>query len=258
MIHKKASKSYYFKPTRIIGEYILACLFCMVYEAVQEGGSVFNITKEFFLRILGIRSFESARYGWYVEMYIGLFLLIPYLNILYNNLQDKRSKQGLILTLLLLSGIPAVGNSLCFHIPWTMRYNDPSDFLKTLPSWWEMFYPVTYYMIGAYLSEYPLNLSKAKIGALTLIATLFVGTFNYLTNADKEFIYISFNNYESLFTVVLAVLVFSFFLKLDLQKMGPGVQKLLSHISGLCFAHTLFHMCLIGFFIRYLPEIWGF
>ena len=35
--------------------------------------------------IIYIFNFTACPNAWYLEMYIGLFLLIPFLNIIYNN-----------------------------------------------------------------------------------------------------------------------------------------------------------------------------
>lgn len=239
MRHKKATKAYYTKLIRILGEYILASLFCMAYTAVNQGGSASDMLKTFLLQSFGILSFEAARYGWYVKMYIGLFLFIPYLNVLYNGLQGKEQKQRLILTMLLLSGIPEVLNSVRFSLPWVMTFNDPSGFLTVFPDWWSGIYPIGYYFMGTYLSEYPLKLKKGKTIAWILVAVLLAGTYSYLHNMGKEFLYEPWQDHQSLFVVIPSVLVFHFFLQLDLSRVGCKGRKMLAVISDLCFCAYL-------------------
>ena len=48
--------------------------------------------------VFKLLDFTGAPYSWYIEMYLGLFLLIPFLNILYNNLASQRHKQILVIT----------------------------------------------------------------------------------------------------------------------------------------------------------------
>ena len=55
-------------------------------------------------------AFTGAPHAWYVEMYIGLFLLILFLNVLYHGLTSRRQKQVLILTLLAVTALPALTN----------------------------------------------------------------------------------------------------------------------------------------------------
>lgn len=239
MRNKKASKEYYLKLIRIVGEYLLASLFCMACLAFHHGTSLIDTIQIFLSQLLGILSFEAAEYGWYVEMYIGLFLFIPYLNILYNGLQGKQAKQRLIITMLLLSGIPEVLNSISFSLPWTMMYNDPSEGLKLFPAGWSSVYPITYYFIGAYLSEYPLQLSKAKHILLLMMSNLIAGTIGYIKSTGSIYVWGSWQTHESLFVVIQAVLVFGFFLQLDVSRIGTRGQKLLALVSDLCFSAYL-------------------
>ena len=43
-------------------------------------------------------NFYTCEYSWFVMMYTGLFLLIPFLNAMYNGLETKGQKQLLILS----------------------------------------------------------------------------------------------------------------------------------------------------------------
>lgn len=239
MRNKKATKEYYTKIIRIIGEYIMASLFCMAALAFHHGNGLYDIIRRFFLQILGIFSFEAAEYGWYVEMYIGLFLLIPYLNILYNGLVEKRAKQRLIITMLLLTSIPEALNSISFSLPWSMQFNDPTNVLKLLPNWWTAIYPVTYYFIGAYLSEYPPQLTKAKSLILLAVSNLISGTVNYLASKGDILAWGSWQTHQSLFVALQAVFVFTFFLQLDTRRIRARGQKFLSLISDLTFSAYL-------------------
>ena len=40
--------------------------------------------------VMRIFSFSTIPYGWYVEMWIGLFLMVPFLNILWWNCPSKK------------------------------------------------------------------------------------------------------------------------------------------------------------------------
>ena len=82
---KQLEKKYYGKISRIIITYILASLFCVLYSVVFLKQDL--TVKSVFLNIL---NFTAAPYSWYVEMYLGLFLLIPFLNIIYNSLPSRK------------------------------------------------------------------------------------------------------------------------------------------------------------------------
>ena len=88
--------------------------------------------------LLGIFNFTADEYAWYIEMYIGLFLLIPFLNIMYEGLKTKKNKQYLILTLLIMVSISPIINFI------TVR----NVKLEIIPNWWNSIYPLVYYFIG--------------------------------------------------------------------------------------------------------------
>lgn len=239
MRHKKATKEYYKKLIRILGEYLLASLFCMAFYAISDVGFSFDALRVFLLQIPGIFSFEAAPYSWYVSMYIGLFLLIPFLNILYNGLKSQKEKRLLILTMLLLSGIPDILNSVHITLPWTMIYNDPANVMCILPDWWSGFYPVTYYFIGAYLSEYPLQLPKIKSIIFIVLSNILVGSISFFICRGTTFIWGSWSSHQSLFVVTQAVLVFDLLMQIDVRRIGPQGQKFLSTLSYLSFSAYL-------------------
>lgn len=56
----------------------------MIYKNIAQG-DVFDL-KSF---ILGTLDFTGSNYSWYIEMYIGLFLLAPFLNLAYGKLKSK-------------------------------------------------------------------------------------------------------------------------------------------------------------------------
>lgn len=55
-------------------------------------------------------SFSTVPYSRYVEMYIGLFFLIPFLNTLYDSFQTRQEKQRLVVVFLFLTAIPGITN----------------------------------------------------------------------------------------------------------------------------------------------------
>ena len=67
------SRLYYIKRIKIIVVYILASIMCEIYNVIylHQNRTLLDCIK-------GILAFESAKYSWYVERYIGLALLIPF------------------------------------------------------------------------------------------------------------------------------------------------------------------------------------
>lgn len=234
LCNKKPVRSYYGKLTKTLAIYVMVCVCCIIYRliyaAVTKAGTVSipgQITKIF--------SFTCSPYCWYIEMYIGLFLLAPFLNILYRNLDGKKQKQLLLLTLLLLTALPDVVNIFRFSGPqWWLSPSTSTDYHHLLPDWWLSLYPVTYYFIGCYLREYPLKLKPGATGLLFALVCVAVGSFTYYRSDGQVFADGIWLNWGSLVCVVLAVLTFHFFLSLNYEKPGSraaGIFALISELS---------------------------
>ena len=92
MKDKKLSKKYYFSGgIRVLLIYLLDSVLFLSYNAIYNNGE-FNIK----YIIKSILSFDIG-YAWYIEMYFGLFLLIPFISfeyniICFNPLESDRNK----------------------------------------------------------------------------------------------------------------------------------------------------------------------
>lgn len=227
--NKKLEKSYYKRIGKIIITYVLASLVCVFY-------SVYYLHNEYTVRslILGIFNFTAAPYSWYVEMYIGLFLLIPFLNIMYNGLPSQKWKIWLVITFVILTSLPAAVNVFDLNsFDWFPLPASSPNMDQIIPDWWQYLYPVTYYYIGCYLSEYGLKINKLLNFILIIVWTVISGTFCFWRSYKSLFIWGSWCNYQSLWNVVLTVLVFAFIININYDKMPRILSKIIQKISGL-------------------------
>lgn len=231
---KRPTRQYYVKLGILFLEYALASLFCMVYQAYEDGNLPY-VHYYIYRTVFQVFSYDAAPYGWYMEMYIGLFLLIPYLNMIYHGLPDKKGKQGLLLTLLFLCAVPSLGNNLFLK-----DVDDAQNiYYHLFPQWWSQCYPLCYYFLGSYLKEYPLQLRKRTMVALIAVVFVTCGALEYVRNYGREFSWSISLTHESLPVVILTVLVFSLLLRIPNEKISSGTGNFLSRISGLCFSAYL-------------------
>jgi len=232
---RKPSLHYYKKITKTLGIYVLASVVCQAYKWVA-----YDLVVSFRDLIVDTLEFKAANYCWYVEMYIGLFLMIPYLNILYNNIQTKKEKQGLLLIMILLTCLPAVTNTYSFHDPhWWLNPSSSQYYQKILPSWWISIYPITYYFVGCYLNEYPVKLRKRTLFGLLVLFWIFNGSYNFYRSHNAPFIWGDWNSWESLLNLIQTVLVFELISKINCERFSPLVKKTLAKLSDWCFGAYL-------------------
>lgn len=210
---KELSLSYYKGILHTIGIYLIISIFCLIYKGTKGGQTITPL-----VGLQGILDFSADSYSWYIEMYLGLFLLIPFLNLIYNHLGTKREKQLLILTLFVLGTLPSICN--VYEI-------------KIVPAWWSGVWPLLYYFIGCYIREYPLKLSW--IWHLVLfVVVVFVSTkFNIYRSLDTVFESQLYNDWYGWQNVLSTTLLFSLLSKMNLEKLPVIVKRILYWISRL-------------------------
>lgn len=229
MSHKTLSRKYYSGISKTLIVFVLATLACMIFKAVHDNEPL--SLKSFILDTL---DFTGANYSWYIEMYIGLFLLVPFLNLAYNKLKNKRQKQVLVLTLVFLTIIPTLFNIFNFDNPaWWSDPKSSDTFAKLVPSWWMGFYPIAYYFTGCYIREYGIKLKTRSMLVLFLLAILIFGTFNFYRSYGTTFksgIYVYWYGFEP---YILSVLLFVLLSRIKTDNMNEKVKFVLWKVSDL-------------------------
>lgn len=211
MKNKTLSKKYYLGISRVLIIYLLDAVLYLNYNILY-----LNQQTDIKHIVYNILNFEIG-YSWYVEMYIGLFLLIPFINLIYNNLKSKKQKQILIMTMLILTSFQGI-----FNIKYSL-----------IPDWWTGIYPLTYYFIGCYLKEYKVNIKSLKNILLFLICLVISSFINIYISKGKTFVWGIHNEYSSILNVSTSVLIFILITNLDLQKLNIKLKKIITKLSEL-------------------------
>lgn len=224
---KKPTKAYFFKIAQTLGIYLLASLACAAYRFFFDRENF-----SFMGSVWGLFTFSTATYSWYIEMYIGLFLLIPFLNLIYNNLPNQKYKKLLVLVLLSLTALPSVLNIWQFlNVQWWIRPSISQNYDFLAPDWWANIYPITFYFIGCYLKEFPLKLKRSSNLLLILITSLIAGVFNYYRSYGAVFVDGPWNEYSSVLVTIQSTLIFNYLSTGDYSSMSQKMCKILSKIS---------------------------
>ena len=221
--NKKLNKEYYKGIRKVVISYFFISLICIIFKKYFLHDST-RLLRLF----LGIFNFTTLEYSWYIEMYIGLFLLIPFLNILYKGLKTKKNKQMLIITLIVLVSI----NPLINYI----KIGDTR--LEIIPDWWSKIYPLLYYFIGCYINEFKISSSKIKGFIIILFFLLTSSLFSYIYAYNSIFDTSFIGGYGSLQTVIISTLVFMMFYDTKCDK--KIINKIFNKISNLSLDIYLF------------------
>ncbi|MBQ3054461.1 MAG: acyltransferase family protein [Clostridia bacterium] len=233
MKDKVLSKKYYKGIVKTISIYFITSAFCIVFKVLYQKMpmDIKGIVKSVF-------DYTGASYGWYIEMYIGLFLIIPFLNLCYNGLNTQKQKLALLATSIFVTILPPFINV----------------YVKILPSWWSAVYPVAYYFLGCYLKEYPLKLKKSMSLFLIFDITLLCALASYLYSKDNVFQWASFQDHGTAGVFLNTALVFSLLIRTKTDNLAPFFKKSLASISGLTLGAYLISYIFDSVFYPILNE----
>lgn len=209
---KEINKKYYKGIFKVILIYFVSTVIISLYLYFIKKAD-YSIIKYIF------NFFEFRYYAWYIEMYIGLFLLVPFLNILYKNIKEKKHKQLLIVILIFLISLSPMFNQV--------KINNTN--LSFMIDYWYMVYPLIYYFIGSYIAEYKIKINK-KINIILIFFFLFLETLTtYFYYQGNNFNWTIFEGYGALPTVITSTLIF--LLLYDINLKNKIISKMVSSVA---------------------------
>ena len=168
--------------------------------------------------------FQGVYYGWYVEMYVGLVLLTPFLNRLLERLDTK----GLLLFaggLLVLTALPGATS------------------LVILPDYWRGYYPVTYYVLGAVIRRMQPKIHPAASLCGAAAMALLLGAVTVLST-DGQLSEAAVWEFPDIWITVISVLLFLSFYR---WKLSAWAAKLVAWGAGGCYG---------GYLLSHLLDAW--
>ena len=183
----------------------------------------FHEKKSVLLWIVSIFDFTAVEYAWYVEMFIGIFLLIPFLNLMYHGLETQKKKLILVLTLIAITAIPSFVS---------VTFGTYKEY-KLLPEYWQYLCPFTYYFIGAYISEFGVKMSKLYLAGLLMLTLAYQTFIEYYKSAGGIFLSEKYNAYNALPTIVMSVTIFLLLYNIDFK--NTAARLVVTNISMATF-----------------------
>lgn len=145
--------------------------------------------------------FSLIPYAWYIEMWIGLYLITPFLNLGYQAISNRGQKKVLIILLYLMTALPDFCNRYGMHL---------------VPGFWSSLYPIMFFMIGRYVREYNPKFSFKILGGAALLPCLINPLFGIFVVTDRSLMQIA-GGFSGLFGTIQGVAVFLLLYKRDVQ-----------------------------------------
>lgn len=225
MKNKTFSGKYYLGLIKIIVIYIFISILCIKFKEhhFHEEFDAWKTLRGY------IDTYTNAQYGWYINYYIAIFLMIPFLNLAFNGCKTKGQKFALVATFTLLT-IVARSFFLGF---------DRDDQIRALPDYLNGAWPIAYYYAGAFIRDCPPKRcfrNKAIIFGVLCLATWFITYSTYIQTQkdainDYHFVSWHFNDYGTYPVFAMAVCVF--LLLFDITTTNKGVKFVLRQLSGI-------------------------
>lgn len=191
------NRKYYKGIWRVLTAYLV---FSVITIAVRE--YYFDEHKSLIKWALDITSFNAISYAWYIEMWIGLFLLTPFLNKLWHAIETKRHRQVLIATLFICTSLPDFAN----------RYG-----VELLPDYWRAAaYPLLTFYLGAYLRTYQPKFKTMHLIAVIAALCLFNPVASLIVAHGKPMMHLQ-GSPMGIVVIPLSVCIFLLFYKSDIK-----------------------------------------
>lgn len=191
--NKRPSKSYYLSIIPVIITYLIISALSQGAKIAAGEGS--GILKD----ILHVFDFSANGYAWYMEMYFGLFIMIPFLNIFYDTLGTVKNRMVVTGVLASVTMLPSAFSSIGLS----------SFRLDILPGYWEAMYPITYYFIGMLIADIKPDIKKStNIAALIGWIVIMSLVCFILSALSGQYAWWFANGFGCIYNAVTAVLIF--------------------------------------------------
>lgn len=232
---KELNRNYYLGIKHTLIVYVIVSIIMIIFRSAYLGDG-FGIWRG----IHSIINFTGAPYAWYLEMYIGLFLLIPFINLIYTGLDSEKNKKYLIYTMLFLTAVPLFFNHLGpNNAKEVLNPEKIENIYKIIPSYWTVIYPLTYYFIGAYISEYGIKISSKSLIITFLI--VWIGFAAFLCYRSQNIFYYQgeYQSWGSFPIVVMSTIVFELMRRIDFSWISTPGRSILKELLDACLGAYL-------------------
>ncbi len=215
-INKTVSKKYYKGLIRVLAAYVIFSLITLFFRKYylhdeRSWGELLQL----------ILNYEAIPYAWFIEVWIGLALLTPFLNYLYKAIPTMREKVFGIFVLYALTALPNFLN----------RYG-----MFIVPEYWgNACFPLMFFFFGSFIREYQ-PVINWKAGALLIITFISITPlFNILFLEGHDVVDIT-GDTRGVFSTWVTVTIFLLLYRKDI-KIKPllPVKKFITHCSKVSY-----------------------
>ena len=215
---KPLNKQYFFSLIPILLGYVLTCVISFPIRH-------FLLDDVLTLREWIEKLFTFGNYAWYVEMYIGLLLASPLINLAMAQLKTPTELKWVAAVAFCVTALPSVTKE------------------NWIPDYWKALYPFTYYIMGAVIRRLQ---PKVKVWEGVMLTACWVGVMGMISllSTDKGFSSGFTQGYGGFWVTVMVALIFLTWYRVRL-KQTPA--KIAAWMAGGAFE---------GYILSRLFDVW--
>ena len=246
---KGSSKSDLLKPVKLLSMYVVFELTAYLIKELPSGEPFSAST---------FASYFSPSY-WFIFVYIALYILSPYINLMWSHLNRKKQKQLLIIFIALFSLYPIAWEVLTYaskNSIWGAESVSSNGMMQGISSiglfgsgaGYTIVNFILMYLIGCYLRDIEEDGKKIKNGKLAVLLIVNVALIIYWTYFEFFVLGGAIDGttgwyYDSPFVISEAVLIFLVFKNIKIKK-----NKVINVLAAASFPTYLIHINLLEYF----------
>ena len=186
---------------------------------------------------------QQPSYSWYVNMYIPLYLMMPFINAAYRGMQTKKAKITMLFVLIFVANLANAVNH--FRV---IQHPEEKVSIGFTPNFFGSIWSFSYYWTGMMIAEFRPHFKKyilLPVLALLLTGTVILDRFTTETGWNQG---VNFTN-EDFPNILIASVIF--LLLYDIRIRNQIVCKILKAVASLSM--TFYLISYIGdcIYVRY-------
>lgn len=227
--NKTPTRKYYKGMLRVLVAYLVFSIITILFRKYYIGEDLTWL--QWTMKIL---DYSAIPYAWYIEMWIGLALLTPFLNYMYKAISSKNQKLLLLASLFVMTSLPDLFNRYGMYLV-------PAYFAKAA-------YPLLFYFAGTFIREYQPRIKHWQGWALVMSMSMVTPLFNIAVfRGNSDLVQIA-GGPGGVFHSWIALAIFLMLYKKDVS--NPPLKRWITHCS---LVSLEMYLCCYMFDMLYYP-----
>lgn len=210
----KLSKRYYKGIVPILTAWIVISVICMVFR-----GNFFGTKQSMAMWVAEFFNYKGADYSWYIELYIGLFLLCPFLNGFFDRERDVKYHFTLMVTMAVTVFLPSLLNNVTIG----------DAVINICPDYFVSLWPFAYYFMGCMFRKYQLRLNTFTCMLGILVLSIVKGLMSYISAGGDNFYKGIGGGYSDFFVGGITFFLFMLFYQTEVK--NERLRRFFTHVS---------------------------